>query len=178
MEMLDIFDEQGNPTGQAKDRFSVHRDGLWHRSVHVWIMNSRGKLLIQRRSAGKVDNPNKWDISAAGHVAAGDTPIDTAVREIAEELGVTVKPKQLQLLFTIPQQSHRPDYINNEWNDVYLIRTDLDVDALTLQKEETAAVKFVSVDELRRLIEHHDPEFVEHPTEYQKLFEYLTAQKT
>jgi len=44
MELIDILDEQGNPTGQVKPQPDVHRDGDWHKTVHLWILNSSGKL--------------------------------------------------------------------------------------------------------------------------------------
>ena len=52
-EYLDILDEQGNKTGKTKLRSEVHHDGDWHKSVHIWILNSKGDVLLQRRSLTK-----------------------------------------------------------------------------------------------------------------------------
>lgn len=44
-EYLDVLDEKGNPTGERKEKAEMHRDGNWHRAVHVWIINSRGGVI-------------------------------------------------------------------------------------------------------------------------------------
>ena len=71
-----------------KARGDVHHDGDWHRSVHVWFVDSAGDLLLQRRSGGKDTHPGMLDVSCAGHVDAGDGVDETAEREVAEELSV------------------------------------------------------------------------------------------
>ena len=75
-----------------KERGLVHRDGDWHRSVHVWLAQTtdgdRGKkVLLQRRSPFKDTHPNLLDVSCAGHVDAGSDTVETATRELQEELG-------------------------------------------------------------------------------------------
>mmetsp|Transcript_29507 Transcript_29507/g.62627 ORF Transcript_29507/g.62627 Transcript_29507/m.62627 type:complete len:313 (+) Transcript_29507:206-1144(+) len=80
------------PTGKVKERGNVHVDGDWHRSVQVWIVqrdtqSNRISVLLQRRSPYKDTHPNLLDVSCAGHVNAGDDVLDTAMRELEEELG-------------------------------------------------------------------------------------------
>ena len=84
-EFFDVLDENGNKTGKIKLRKEVHRDGDWHRSVHIWVINENGDVLLQRRAVDKDSNPNMLDISSAGHLSAGDESIDGAIREIKEE---------------------------------------------------------------------------------------------
>ena len=54
-EYFDILDENGNKTGQTKLRSEVHRDGDWHKAVHIWIFNDKGEALekIVERAFGK-----------------------------------------------------------------------------------------------------------------------------
>mgnify|MGYP005855070069 CR=1 FL=1 len=85
---LDVLTETGEMTGTSKSRTLIHQEGLWHRCVHVWIINNQGKVILQRRSSLKKSYPNRWDISAAGHVTAGDNSIETASKELSEELGL------------------------------------------------------------------------------------------
>ena len=73
MENLDVLDNQGNKTGEIKSRDEVHKKGLWHRTVHIWIINSNNDILMQLRSPEKKSNPNKWTTSASGHLSAGAT---------------------------------------------------------------------------------------------------------
>ena len=97
-EYFDILDENGNKTGKTKLRSEVHRDGDWHKAVHIWIINDKGDILLQRRCATKDSNPNMLDISSAGHLSAGDSSLDGAIRELKEELNLDVKPNELQFI--------------------------------------------------------------------------------
>ena len=69
MEYFDVLDENGNKTGETKLRSEVHRDGDWHRTVHIWVFNRQGEVLLQRRCATKDSYPNMLDISCAGHLS-------------------------------------------------------------------------------------------------------------
>ena len=88
MEYIDIFDENNNPTGEVKEKTQAHEDGNFHRTAHIWIMNDKKELLLQKRSTTKKSHPNCWDISGAGHIMAGESVIDGAIRELKEELGI------------------------------------------------------------------------------------------
>ncbi len=79
MEYIDIFDENNNPTGDIKEKTKAHEEGNFHRTAHIWIMNDKKELLLQKRSATKKSHPNCWDISGAGHIRAGETVIEGAI---------------------------------------------------------------------------------------------------
>jgi isopentenyl-diphosphate delta-isomerase type 1 len=85
-EPLEVVDEQDRVIGVQK-RSEIHRKGWRHRSVHIFIFNSRDELYLQQRSPAKDQYPGHWDSSAAGHVDPGETPAETAHRELGEELG-------------------------------------------------------------------------------------------
>lgn len=118
MEYIDIFDENNEPTGKVKEKNQAHEDGDFHRTAHVWIINDKNELLLQKRSANKKSHPNCWDISGAGHIRAGECVIDGAIRELKEELGVEEKEKDLQYIATI-KSTKNPK--NMEFQYVYLI---------------------------------------------------------
>ena len=83
MELLDIVDEQGRPTGQVADRETVHAQGLRHRTSHVWLARRKQgqvELLLQKRSPEKDSFPDCYDISSAGHIPAGQDFIPSALR--------------------------------------------------------------------------------------------------
>ncbi|WP_437205569.1 NUDIX hydrolase [Planctomicrobium sp. SH664] len=84
-EMFDVCDEQDRVIGQAP-RSVVHARNLLHRAVHIWVWNSRGDLLLQLRSTTKDQYPSCFTSSASGHVDAGETYQEAAVRELREEL--------------------------------------------------------------------------------------------
>ena len=61
-EDFDLLDENGNKTGKTKLRTEVHRNGDWHKAVHIWIINNKGDVLLQRRCATKDSDSNMLDI--------------------------------------------------------------------------------------------------------------------
>ena len=93
MEYLDIVDENGVPTGKIAERTAAHKQGLRHRTSHVWILRERAgkvEVLLQKRSQNKDSFPGCYDISSAGHIPAGVDFIPSALRELKEELGCSV----------------------------------------------------------------------------------------
>jgi isopentenyldiphosphate isomerase len=86
--MLEVYDAEGHPTGVAKSRAAIHRDGDWHLAFFCWIVTSNGRVLLQKRAEAKDVWPSRYDASAAGHVRFGEG-LAGALREIEEELGVS-----------------------------------------------------------------------------------------
>lgn len=174
-EYIDIISPDGNLTGLSKPRSEVHHEGDWHRSVHVWVLNNREELLIQRRSLEKESHPGLWDVSCAGHITAGDSNLQAAVRELKEELDITVRPDELKRMFTV--ESHyvlnNGMYKDNELVDVYLLRKDIDIQMLKLQPGEVESAKMISVDTFRTCVCAKDSSFVPHWKAYQNLLDYL-----
>jgi len=148
-EMIDILDSKGNPTGTKLMKSEAHAKGLWHCAVHVWIFNSKGEILLQKRAMNKDSHPGLWDISSAGHVSAGETPEMSALRELEEELGIKAKPGDLKKLkVRISETEPKPGFHNKEHDHVYLLRFDGNAKTLKIQKEELDEVKFIPLDKL------------------------------
>jgi len=170
IELIDLLTPDGRPTGARKPKHEVHRDGDWHRAAHVWIIASDGRILLQRRSPRKENNPNLWDVSAAGHLSAGETAIDAAVRETREELGLNISRDELKLVATMRESCvlNNNTYYDNEFHEIFVVRRDADIDALTLDLEEVAEVKWA--DDLRP-----DDSFVPHAEEYALLSRWLRS---
>ena len=174
MENLDVLDNQGNKTGEIKSRDEVHKKGLWHRTVHIWIINSNNDILMQLRSQEKKSNPNKWTTSASGHLSAGDESAEGAARELGEEIGLYVNPEELEYLFTIHEQFTNDNMINNEIVDVYMIRRDIEINDFCLQKEEVSAVKWVKQKDFKELIKDCEKnKIVPHIEMLERLLEIL-----
>ncbi|KAI3692366.1 hypothetical protein L6452_32180 [Arctium lappa] len=180
-EHFDILTKTGLKTGVSKPRSAVHRDGDYHRAVHVWIFaESTQELLLQRRTDFKDSWPGLWDISSAGHVSAGDTSLITARRELQEELGVNLPKDAFELLFVFLQECVTNDgkFIDNEFDDVYLVTTlaPIPLEAFTLQESEVSAVKYISVEDYKHLLAKGDPHYVPHQIDgqYGQLFDIIT----
>ncbi|XP_027344440.1 nudix hydrolase 3 [Abrus precatorius] len=179
-EYLDVLTKTGHRTGVSKPRGDVHRDGDYHRAVHVWIFAERTQeLLLQRRASCKDSWPHLWDISSAGHISAGDSSLITARRELEEELGVTLPKDAFELIFVFLQECVINDgkYINNEYNDVYLVTTldPIPLEAFTLQETEVSAVKYISYEGYKRLLAKEDSDYVPYDVngQYGQLFDII-----
>lgn len=175
MELLDVLDEKGNITGEVLGRKEVHATGLWHRCAHVWIINPKGELLLQKRSTKVANYPGMWDVSAAGHVSAGESKLETAVKELEEEIGVTADPAELIVIDELKVQVDKGPGkgTNNHFDDIYLLERDIDIGDLKLQKEEVDAVEFIPWRELRDRVASEPDSFVKRELEYKTLFEFL-----
>jgi 16S rRNA (adenine1518-N6/adenine1519-N6)-dimethyltransferase len=115
-ELFDVCDAADRVIGQAP-RGEVHRRGLLHRAVHIWVFNSRGELLLHRRSRHKDEYPLRFTSSASGHLNAGETYDAAAPRELAEELQLSGDLEFLVKLSAGPSTA-------NEHSALYRLVTD------------------------------------------------------
>ncbi|KAG4123818.1 hypothetical protein ERO13_D10G000700v2 [Gossypium hirsutum] len=181
VEYLDVLTKTGKKTGVSKPRGDVHRDGDYHKAVHVWIFaESTQELLLQKREDCKDSWPGLWDISSAGHISAGDSSLITAQRELQEELGVILPKDAFELIFVFLEEcvTNNGKFINNEYSDVYLVTTlePIPREAFTLQDTEVSDVKYISFGEYRSHLAEADPKYVPYDVnkQYGLLFDIIT----
>jgi len=155
MEFVDILDDQGNSIGSQVTLEEAHRDGLWHDAAHVWIYNSKGDVLVQLRTKRKRLYPGLWDISAAGHVSAGETVIAGACRELEEELGIIITSEELAFVAKVPRKFTTDGLNIKEFYNIYLLQWDGDPSTLRLQESEVSDVKFIPLEQFEQ--ELNDP---------------------
>lgn len=177
MEKIDVLDENGNKTGEIVSREEVHRLGLWHKCVHIWIVNDKNEILLQKRSLQKQTDPNKWTTATSGHLSAGDTSMEGAIRELGEEIGLQVKEDKLKYLFTVKESNiidnPTKQIIENEIIDVYLIQKNMDIAELSLQEEEVSEVKWFSFGEFKKMVLENDKNLVSHTEMQMRILEIL-----
>ena len=151
-ELLDIVNEYGEPTGQVLDKRTVHAQGLRHRDVHVWVTNGH-YALQQQRNSDKSIMPDTWDISVGGHVSAGESYLDAAVRETREELGLVLAPERLKHIGMVATQLTFPgwEHPHNIVGDNFVIyEPGLSLDNLQLQEDEVQDVRWYAIDRLEK----------------------------
>ncbi len=170
MEYIDIFDENNNSTGEIKEKMQAHEDGNFHRTAHIWIINDKRELLLQKRSATKKSHPNCWDISGAGHIRTGETVIEGAIRELKEELGIAVEEKDLQYIVTIKSTKNLK---NMEFQYVYLLNCDKEIEEYIFEDNEVSEVKYVHFQELEKMVEERAEGLLIHEEEYKRLFDFI-----
>ena len=187
-EHFDVLDARGALTGERRSRSEVHSLGLWHRAVQIWLWSpwtgggaaggwGCGELLLQHRAACKDSWPDRWYISCAGHVSAGDASLPAALRELGEELGPAVAAlaaggARLDFLFEHCERMQSTQrgrfFLNHEFNDIYVLaitpaeRAALEPagGAFALQATEVDAVRWVDFEEVRRMYAEADPAIV------------------
>ena len=116
-EEIVLVDELTGEDIGSVDREKAHQEGLWHASVHVWIIEAKGRLLFQQRADWMSIYPSYWDISAAGHLKAGEKNV---FREVTEELGASPKDNEVVFLGTLLSRQEGEGFINRERPRVYL----------------------------------------------------------
>lgn len=143
-ERIDIWDDQGRPTGRTALKSEAHLHGWYHPTVHIWLYTPRGEVLLQKRKEDKDTYPGLWDVSVAGHIGAGEARMEGALREIQEEIGLEVGAKALQAVF-VHKASHRhPNGItDNEFRHVYLCALEKPLTGLVPQASEVAELRLM-----------------------------------
>lgn len=164
MELLDVVDENGVPTGEIISREKAHRTGVRHRTSHVWLVRRRGgnyQLLLQKRSAQKETYPGCYDISSAGHIPAGDGYVESALRELEEELGMQAAPDELTYIgtrrFTIRDMFRGQLYFDVQVSNVYLLFRDTEAELFTVQEAELESVLWMDMDECVNMVKTASP---------------------
>ncbi len=143
-EPFDVITADGKPTGRVKSRAEVHRDGDWHRAIHVWVagVDDRGTsfLTLQRRSPHKDTWPDRFDATVGGHYRAGETLAET-LREVEEEIGIISELKDLRPLgIRVCANEAQPEIIDREIQDVFLLRDDRPLEEFQPNPAELAAL--------------------------------------
>lgn len=180
-ELWQGYNEQGEPSGVLTK--SDARFGALHGASHVWIWRRTSgsiEILLQRRATDKATWAGHLDISAAGHIDAGETPLIAALRETNEELGLAVHTKDLKLI-TVHRANLTADLggqevIENEFQFVYLHEMTASTDKIKLFDGEVDETYWIPLNELQNVIDGvSDDVIVPHGQSYfSVLFEFLS----
>lgn len=149
-EIFDVVNERDEVIGSAP-RSEVHRRGLLHRAVHVLVFNARDEVFLQKRSMTKDRQPGLWDSSASGHVDSGESYDACAVRELREEIGLTLSqpPERLFKISASAETDHE-----HVW--IYRCRAE---GPFTLHPEEIERGDWFTRDALRKWIKDRPGDF-------------------
>ena len=138
-----LLDDKGNPTGKTMLRGERLKPGQYHLVVHIWIVDEAGRLLIQRRADDLKLMPGVWAVTG-GSALAGEDGETAARRELREELGIETAAGELQSLGRLRRR--------NSFCSLWLLRREVALDALRLQKEEVADAAWVEWDRLMEMV--------------------------
>ena len=150
MELIKIVDDNGDFTGTIMDKEKAHDLNLLHWEVGMFIINNKNQVLLQKRSANKRFNPNKWAL-CAGHVDSGESIDSTALREIEEEIGLKLSIDDLHLLEKI--EVKRRETNSHLTRFYYVICNE---NNFKIQTEELSEVKWFKINDIIDMINNHD----------------------
>jgi isopentenyl-diphosphate delta-isomerase type 1 len=167
-EYIDIVNEDNELTGVSEQKSIAHKNGLWHRAAHVWIYNSQREVLLQRRASNKDFYPDMWDFSVGGHVTAGESVERSAVREVKEEIGISIDMSELECLQIRKIMHVFNNLRNHEFQYVYVLKKDILIEDMVKQDTEVADLGWFSIEEV--LTMKRNNEVLPHPKHY---WEYM-----
>ena len=144
MEKWDLLDEKGHPLGKTLIRGENLQAGQYHRVVHIWIVDHQRRMLIQKRAENVQWMPGVWAVTG-GSAIAGEDSLTAARRELREEMGIPSSPEDMKKAATIRRR--------NSFCDIWFIRCDVSLSDLNLQKEEVTDARWVSWDQLMKMVE-------------------------
>ena len=159
-ERVDILDDNGVPTGDVRLKSEAHRLGLFHPTVHIWCYDSEGNVLFQLRGKDKTTFPLKWDVSVAGHISAGESIEQGALREIEEEIGVKVSVEQLEKIAIFKtEHRHSEAIFDREFNHTFLCRLSQQT-SLQKQESEVEELQWFPVEKFKEWVNEGNPNLV------------------
>ena len=139
-EIIVIVDENDNEAGSAT-RLEMRIKKLIHRASYVLVFNNRGELFVQKRTTTKDIYPGYYDVAAGGVVLAGESYIDSADRELFEELGI-----RAPLVFRFDH--FHDDSENRVWGRIFTCVHD---GPMTLQEAEVERGEFMAIGDVLRM---------------------------
>jgi isopentenyl-diphosphate delta-isomerase len=152
-DLIDVLSDSGLRTREILSRAEIHRLGKYHRAVHLYLLNSRNEVLLQRRALTVDHFPGFFGISVTGHVEAGEWSSNCVRREVEEELGINSSQLQFDFLFSFFQEAILHEtYIDRQFNDIYVTRADIQLDVMQFDRSEVSEVKFVSFERFRAMV--------------------------
>lgn len=160
MELRNLYDENKMVTGKTFVKGEQVPKGYYYLIVAIYIQNSKGDFLIQKRVKRK---GGKW-ATTAGHPKAGETSLEGLLTEVEEEIGIKLS-KDMPILFETWNK-------NDQFFDIYYLKKDIDLKDIKIQEEEVEDVKWASIDEIKEMYknnEFHDG----HYTMFLKCLNYL-----
>lgn len=148
-EFFDVLNEKGEYTNKIASRDECHHKGLWHKVVVIFILSSDNKkVLLQQRSSKLNLWPNLWDITAGGHVKAGEFGYQAVIRETKEEIGVDITKDSLEFTNFLISEEKINQNINRHFVEFYIVHKDVNPKEVLFNQEEISELKWFDIQEV------------------------------
>ena len=154
-ELVEVLEENGEAKGFSIDKSIAHQQGICHGISAVAIIDN-GRVLLQKRSKNKKIEPNKWDLSSAGHIDYNEPKEEAMVREIKEELGLDVNEDELELIDNNLIKFQLKDTYLNHFTYLFIIRKNINIRDVKISKEEVSEIRFFNKQEYLDLLKSNE----------------------
>lgn len=148
-EMIDIYNENRELTGETLPRKSKLAKGQYMLYVYALVQDGAGNYLVTKRSLDKKWAAGQWEVPGGG-VHAGESSLEAICREIIEETGLDVKGCPARVAFSYRNDDEGGD---NYFADVYIVEKDFTLDMVNVDPREVIDVKLATIDEIKSLYE-------------------------
>lgn len=174
MELWDIYNKDKEKTGNVIDRYGNQRlkEGEYHYITQAVIVNSKGDMLISKRSKTKAKFPLMWEFGG-GSVKIGENTLDAVVREMKEELGIKLNKEEAIFLKTIRNDKYK------YFKDMWMFRKDIKIKDLNFTDNEVIDAKWVTIEEFENMCKNNEmTPIIEFDRNDYKIIETLIYKKT
>lgn len=176
-EYFDILTEDGEFKEEVASREECHQKGFYHKAVVIFIINSKGEILLQQRSANKKLWPNLWDITAGGHVLKDEFGYEAVIRETKEEIGLDLEVHDLLFIGCTRSTNVQKEIINRHFNEFYIVKKEIDLSKIILQEEEVQDIRWFTKEEILKRIHNNYDGLTNKISCWQYLEKYLNSKK-
>jgi len=159
-EYIEKYTSDGKPTGKKFLKSEIHRKGIIHSTIHLWIFCNKNKILIQKRSKSKEINPGIWDVSVAGHIKYGENFINAVIRESKEETGIKIQKEKLKKVGVFYTEEFYTNVTDREFHHTYIYKISSDEIDLDFNNNEVEELQFISLNNMKDLLQNNSEFFI------------------
>lgn len=155
-EIIDLYDHYNQPLGRSVSRDYAHAEGLWHRTVHIYVTRTSTvgtEVLVHLRSKNKKQYPGTFDPVFGGHVQSGSSEEVTALSELQEEIGISPQKEKLVFHGFVKKNDPEKALGDREFNAIYSFQlSEIEQSQIELDSEEVQSVQWVPLSQLTKLV--------------------------
>ena len=154
-EKLVLVNEKDEILG-LMEKMQAHENGILHRAFSVFLFNSKGEMLLQKRASEKYHSPNQWTNACCSHPRIEENYVDAAHRRLREELGINCEISE-KFYFI-----YKADVGQNLWeHELDHVFTGVYEGDFNLDLEEVSEVRYISMENLDQEIKQNPEHFTE-----------------
>ena len=172
-DQIAVLDRKGNPTGEQVNIQEASQRGLWHMVSHVVLYNAKQDVLLVRRSKTIVGNPGLWELGIGGSADSTETAITAILRELSEEIGVSLEAKDLYAGPRWTYSHYMPRYGLHGRAFIYSFAAQIpSTTTFSLQESETDRTLWLPLKDIKKALKKGHGDFgvlVHQPGYYRRL---------